>query len=183
MTATPFRLATAQLPISGDVGVNAGRVRASMREAAAQGTRLVHFPEGMLSGYAKNPIQDWTEVDWGTVREELELAMALAAELRLWVVLGSAHPLTPPHWPHNSLYVISDQGQLPLLAISPLVKQLPGIRAGQSRQENWATIVELLGEGRIRPVVDQKMFPLEQAAEAIDYLALGGAKGRVVLTV
>jgi len=72
---------------------------------------------------------------------------------------------------------------LPLLAISPFVKQLPGIRAGPSREENWATIVELLGEGRIRPVVDERMFPLEEAVEAIDYLALGGAKGRVVLTV
>jgi predicted amidohydrolase len=27
-------------------------------------------------------------------------------------VLGSAHPLTPPHRPHNSLYVISDRGQV-----------------------------------------------------------------------
>jgi predicted amidohydrolase len=36
----------------------------------------------------------------------------LAAELQLWVVLGSAHPLTPPHRPHNSLYVVSDQGEV-----------------------------------------------------------------------
>ena len=72
---------------------------------------------------------------------------------------------------------------LPLLAVSPVVKQLPGVRAGPSRQENWTTIVELLGKGRIRPVVDQQMFPLEQAADAIDYLALGAAKGRVILTV
>ncbi len=83
-----------------------------MREAAAQGARLIHFPEGMLSGYAKNPIQDWAEVDFSVVRAELEAVMALAAELRLWVVLGSAHPLTPPRWPHNSLYVISDGGEL-----------------------------------------------------------------------
>src|SRR6185437_3337208 len=33
-------------------------------------------------------------------------------ELRLWTVLGSVHPLTPPHRPHNSMYVISDQGKL-----------------------------------------------------------------------
>jgi NADPH:quinone reductase-like Zn-dependent oxidoreductase len=72
---------------------------------------------------------------------------------------------------------------LPLLAISPVVKQLPGIRSGPSRRENWATIVELLEEGRIQPVVDRRTFPLEQAAEAIDYLALGAAQGRVVLTV
>ena len=59
----------------------------------------------MLSGYAKNPIQDWTEVEWPTVRAELAAVAALAAELKLWVVLGSAHPLTPPNRPHNSLYI------------------------------------------------------------------------------
>jgi hypothetical protein len=83
-----------------------------MREAATGGARLIQFPEGALSGYAKNPIQDWSEVDWEIVRDELEAIMRLAAELKLWVVLGSAHPLTPPHWPHNSLYIISDEGQI-----------------------------------------------------------------------
>jgi NADPH:quinone reductase-like Zn-dependent oxidoreductase len=72
---------------------------------------------------------------------------------------------------------------LPLLAISPFTKQLPGIRPGPSREENWATIVELLKEGRIRPVIDERVFPLEQATDAIDHLATGTAKGRVVLTV
>ncbi|THF86864.1 carbon-nitrogen hydrolase family protein [Deinococcus sp. KSM4-11] len=108
----PFRLATAQLPVSGDAHVNGRNVQAAMREAAAGGARLIHFPEGVLSGYVKHPIQDWAEVDWEIVREELEAVMALAADLKLWVVLGSAHPLTPPRWPHNSLYVISDQGHV-----------------------------------------------------------------------
>ncbi len=112
MTAGPFLLATVQLPITGNAGVNAGRVRAAVRESAARGARLVHFPEGMLSGYAKNPIQEWSEVDWDNVREELESIAALAGELGIWVVLGSAHPLTPPRWPHNSLYVISDEGRV-----------------------------------------------------------------------
>jgi predicted amidohydrolase len=107
-----FRIAIAQLPITADARQNGRKVRAIMREAAAGNARLVQFPEGMLSGYAKNPIQDWSEVDWGIVREELEHIMALAAELRIWVVLGSAHPLTPPHRPHNSLYIISDHGKL-----------------------------------------------------------------------
>lgn len=110
--ARRFRIAAAQLPISGDARQNGERVRAAMREAAAGGAQLVHFPEGMLSGYAKNPIQDWAEVNFGVVRQELEAVMALAAELRLWVVLGSAHPLTAPRWPHNSLYIISDEGRL-----------------------------------------------------------------------
>jgi len=108
----PFHIAIAQLPISGDARQNGRKVRTAMHGAAANGARLIQFPEGMLSGYAQNPIQDWSEVNWHLVRDELEQVMALAAGLKLWVVLGSAHPLTPPHLPHNSLYVISDQGEL-----------------------------------------------------------------------
>jgi predicted amidohydrolase len=83
-----------------------------MQQAAAGKARLVQFPEGLLSGYAKEQIQDWADVDWSVVRAELEQIMALAAKLKLWVVLGSAHPLTPPNRPHNSLYVISDSGRI-----------------------------------------------------------------------
>src|SRR6187551_3431996 len=97
--SNPLRLAIAQLPITGDAHVNGEAVRSAMRTAATGKARLVHFPEGMLSGYAKNPIMDWAEVDWVLLRKELEAVMALAAELKLWVVLGSSHPLTPPHWP------------------------------------------------------------------------------------
>jgi NADPH:quinone reductase-like Zn-dependent oxidoreductase len=72
---------------------------------------------------------------------------------------------------------------LPLLAASPFVKQLPGIRSGPSREVNWDTLVELLDAGRIRPVVDGRTFPLEQVADAIDHVTAGVAKGRVVVTV
>ncbi len=108
----PFRIAVAQLPITRDARKNASRVRQAMTEAAKDGARLIQFPEGMLSGYAKETIQDWSEVDWQLIREELETIMALAAKLKIWVALGSSHPLTPPHWPHNSLYIISDEGKL-----------------------------------------------------------------------
>jgi predicted amidohydrolase len=83
-----------------------------MREAKAKHARLIHFPEGMLSGYAKNPILDWEDVDWDLAQAELTSIMQLAGTLKLWVALGSAHRLIPPHWPHNSLYIISDEGTL-----------------------------------------------------------------------
>ncbi|HET8669735.1 MAG TPA: carbon-nitrogen hydrolase family protein [Candidatus Saccharimonadales bacterium] len=108
----PLRIAIAQLPITGDAKRNGDAVRKAMTEAAGDGARLVQFPEGMLSGYAKNPIMDWAEVSWDAVRHELESIMQLAHDLKVWVVLGSAHPLTAPNWPHNSLYVISDEGKL-----------------------------------------------------------------------
>jgi predicted amidohydrolase len=107
-----FRIAIAQLPITGDAHKNGTEICQAMQEAAEGGARLIQFPEGMLSGYAKNPIMDWAEVDWQAIREELEIIMELAAKLELWVVLGSSHPLTPPHWPHNSLYIISDEGKV-----------------------------------------------------------------------
>ncbi len=110
--SNPFPIAIAQMPITGDARINGHKVRELMHEAANGGARLIQFPEGALSGYAKNPIQDWAEVDWQLVREELEAIMLLAAHLKIWVVLGSAHPLTPPRWPHNSLYIISDAGQI-----------------------------------------------------------------------
>ncbi|HET9411641.1 MAG TPA: carbon-nitrogen hydrolase family protein [Candidatus Saccharimonadales bacterium] len=107
-----FRIAIAQLPISGDVKANSAKVKQAMHDAAESGARLIQFPEGMLTGYAKHPIMDWSEVDWPLVGKELKSIMVLAGKLNLWVVLGSAHKLTPPHWPHNSLYVISDEGKL-----------------------------------------------------------------------
>lgn len=109
---TSFRIAIAQTSISRDVRENGQSVRRSMRDAAAAGARLVLFPEGCLSGYAKAQITDWGDVDWPAVRDELRGVMSLAADLGLWVALGSAHPLTPPHRPHNSVYVISDAGRI-----------------------------------------------------------------------
>jgi len=48
--------------------------------------------------------------------------------------------------------------------------------------QQLAEIAELLQTERIRPVID-KVFPFDQAKEALDYLALGRAKGKVVIKI
>jgi predicted amidohydrolase len=93
-----------------------------MRDAHCAGAGLVHFPEGAMtcpkkkimsvSGPADVGPADWERVDWAVLRDELAATVALAGELRLWTVLGSIHRLTSPHRPHNSLYVISDRGEI-----------------------------------------------------------------------
>lgn len=102
-----IRIAAAQSPVSDDPAVNGEAVRHLMRQACEEGARLIHFPEGAICGYVAEPMAAGPEA----VRRQLQLTAGLAGELGLWVVAGAVHYLTPPHWPHNSLYVISDRGQ------------------------------------------------------------------------
>jgi NADPH:quinone reductase-like Zn-dependent oxidoreductase len=48
--------------------------------------------------------------------------------------------------------------------------------------DQLAEIGELLKTERIRPVID-KVFPFAQAKEALEYLAQGRAKGKVVVQI
>lgn len=112
MSKRPIIIATAQSYISVDVRENGREIRRLMQQASEAGVAIVHFPEGALSGYTKSQIKDWDRVDWDVVLHELQSVAGLARELGLWVVVGCNHRLTPPHRPHNSLYVISDQGEV-----------------------------------------------------------------------
>jgi predicted amidohydrolase len=105
-------VATTQSPISADVHSNGRYVRELMLKARERGARIVHFTEGVLSGYSKSEVQHWTAFDWTAIQEELEKVADSAKALNLWVVLGCAHRLAGPHRPHNSLYVISDTGDI-----------------------------------------------------------------------
>jgi predicted amidohydrolase len=56
--------------------------------------------------------QEIESLDWTALREATEAIRAAAAEKQVWVLLGSAHRLSAGHLPHNSVYVISDSGQI-----------------------------------------------------------------------
>lgn len=105
-------VATAQCQIKPDPRQNAATVRRILKRAAARGARLVHLPEGALSGYVKAQIPSWDAVDFEALHQELQQIAEDARRLGLWVVIGSAHPLTPPTRPHNALYVIADDGRI-----------------------------------------------------------------------
>ena len=52
--------------------------------------------------------------------------------------------------------------------------------AAKPRLEDLSTIVKLVERGAIRPVIDRR-YPLEQVAEAVEYMAGGHALGKVVI--
>lgn len=122
------RLAVAQTPVredprSADALRESGRqVRALMRAASARGARIAHFPEGAICFPSKRAMSadgpeivgpaDWDRCQWPVLQAELAAIAGLAGELGLWTVIASAHRLTEPNRPHNSLYVISDRGEV-----------------------------------------------------------------------
>ena len=105
-------VATAQFPVSADLERNARYVRRQMREASARGAQVAHFCEGALSGYAGSDMRSFRGFDWPLLERCTEGVMALAAELGIHVVVGSAHRLGRGRKPHNSVYVIDAGGRL-----------------------------------------------------------------------
>jgi len=107
-----LRVATCQFPIGPNVRRNLDYVARQIRTARGRGADVAHFPEACLSGYAGVDIPSFDGFDWPLLDGCTRSVLDLARELRLWVILGSTHRLTPPHKPHNSLYVIDDRGEI-----------------------------------------------------------------------
>jgi predicted amidohydrolase len=123
-----LRLAVAQTTVCLDprdadaFRANGAEMRRLMREARDAGARLIHFCEGTIcfpnkrilseTGPAEIGAADWSRYRWDVLREELDAIRSCARELNIWTVFGAPHRLTPPHRPHNSLYILSDRGEL-----------------------------------------------------------------------
>jgi deaminated glutathione amidase len=105
-------VATCQFPTSADIRSNFQYVAQLMKHAREQGAEVAHFPEACLSGYAGADLESYDGFDWQILHECTYQLIALAGALELWTILGSTHKLSAPHKPHNSLYIISDRGQL-----------------------------------------------------------------------
>ena len=107
-----LRVATCQFPVGAAVSANAEWIRKQMHEAKRLEADVAHFPEVALSGYAGVDHKSLEGFDWEAQRVEFETILTLARSLRIWVILGAAHQLTGANNPHNSLYVIDEEGRV-----------------------------------------------------------------------
>lgn len=105
-------IATSQFSVSSDIDLNMRNILTQMKEAKDLGCDVIHFPEGSLSGYAGVDFFSFQDFDWDKLKECTVEIIRRAGEWGIWVVLGSAHPLSGSHKPHNSIYIINDQGQI-----------------------------------------------------------------------
>ncbi len=107
-----LKIATCQFAVGRSIKRNARQIGSFLRKAAIAGADIVHFSECALSGYVGTDFGTFDGYDWALLKEETEKIMAIAAEVGIWVVLGSTHRLTEPNKPHNSLYLISPDGEI-----------------------------------------------------------------------
>ncbi|MCH8119497.1 MAG: carbon-nitrogen hydrolase family protein [Planctomycetes bacterium] len=107
-----LKIATCQFAVGVSIKRNSRTICVFLHKAKKAKADIVHFSECALSGYVGTDFPNFEGYDWDLLREETQKIMALAAELSLWVVLGSTHPLTKPNKPHNSLYLINPDGKI-----------------------------------------------------------------------
>ncbi len=97
-------VATCQFPVTADVESNLRHMRRQARSAKQRSADVAHFPEGALSGYAGTDFDTFDGFDWDGLADATDQVLESARELGMWLVVGSAHPLSDGHKPHNSLY-------------------------------------------------------------------------------
>lgn len=107
-----LKVATCQFAVGRYIKRNSQQIRKFLQRARKAKADIVHFSECALSGYVGTDFPNFEGYEWELLREETQKVMALAGELRLWVVLGSTHRLAEPNKPHNSLYLINCRGEI-----------------------------------------------------------------------
>jgi len=112
MSSSELKIATCQFAVGRSIGWNSREICGFISKAKKAKADIVHFSECALSGYVGTEFPKFEGYDWELLKEETEKIMALAAKLKLWVVLGSTHRLTEPEKPYNSLYLIGPDGKI-----------------------------------------------------------------------
>lgn len=107
-----LRVASCQFPVTGDITRNAACIRRYMKAAGEAGAHLLHTSEACLSGYAGSDVASFDGYDWTLLRRETEALRELARDLKLWLILGSAHFLDRKTKPTNCLYAIGPRGEI-----------------------------------------------------------------------
>ncbi|MGI9601009.1 MAG: NAD(P)-dependent alcohol dehydrogenase [Acidimicrobiales bacterium] len=77
-------------------------------------------------------------------------------------------------------WIGSLSGFLKLVVLAPFNKQLK-VRVAAKTDDPLAVLTEIIEAQGLTPIVD-RTFPLAQAAEAMDYMTRGRARGKIILT-
>lgn len=111
-TNKKLRIAVCQFPVTGNIAKNSRYIRGFIRKAAAHQAEIIQFPETSLCGWGKWNNPAFKKFDFAALRRETSEIRRLAAEKKIWVILGSVHRLDTDFKPTNCLYVINNHGRI-----------------------------------------------------------------------
>lgn len=171
----------------GGVGVYAVQL------AKAYGARVTAVDSveksALLLSLGADRVLDYAVDDFTTMGERYDLILDVVSVRPFSEIRRALHPdgtfvlIGHDQYGRSGHSILGSMGRmLPLMAASPFRRQLPGVRPGPSREENLATLVRLLEEGKLRPVVD-RTYGLGDTVEAMKYLVTGAAQGRIIIAV
>jgi predicted amidohydrolase len=107
-----LKISTIQMRFTGDVSRNRDRILDYVGQAAEAGSNIVHFSEVALTGYAGSDIDSNEGIDWESVEDAVDQVRSVAANKKIWVVLGTAYRAGDGLKPYNSLLLINDAGAI-----------------------------------------------------------------------
>jgi omega-amidase len=105
-----IKVAACQMSVTGNVDANFEKIKSSIELAAKAGAGVIALPECALPGYPPHFAQTPHDLDLPKIAELNHQVCALAAEHKIWVILGSI--IMSSDGLLNSALVISDKGEL-----------------------------------------------------------------------
>jgi len=105
-------IATCQFPVSGSIKNNLSYIMEQMKIAKKNQAEIVHFSESSLSGYAGIDFQDYRQVDEKLLSQSLGKIRELAAQLRIWIIVGGHFFEGRNRLPYNCLWIINNGGKI-----------------------------------------------------------------------
>jgi deaminated glutathione amidase len=105
-----LRIATAQFPVSGNIGGNLKYMVGIMEQAKTNDAHVVHFPECCLGGYAGEDFKTWTNYDWKLLKNADDNVRQLARKLGIAAIYGT-NALVRTNDVRNRLKYVSKTGE------------------------------------------------------------------------
>lgn len=139
----------------------------------------------LVRSLGADEVIDYTREDIASRPGRFDLILDTAGNRRLWHLRRALSR-------RGTLVLVGGEGGgrvlggfdrgLRAVALSPFVRQRLRMLISTEGADDLRALTDLIETGKVMPVID-RTYPLEQAAEAVRYLAEGHAAGKVVVTV
>jgi NADPH:quinone reductase-like Zn-dependent oxidoreductase len=139
----------------------------------------------LVASIGADHVIDYTQQDFADGAQRYDLILDLAGNSplsRLRRALTPSGTLVIAGGEDGGRWTGGMGRQLRALAVSPFVRQRLTMLVSKQNQADIERLAELIKAGELTPVIG-KIYPLDQAPDAMRHLEAGNARGKLVITV